>query len=102
MNWINTIITCIGLILLGWYQRYRIQLLQEELNSQKSILEKTKGFFDLFDLNKVKDYVQLREETISMQKGKEIEKIKSGLEENLLEKVKLLKDRTSLALDMIK
>jgi hypothetical protein len=35
-------------------------------------------------------------------KSNEIEKIKSGLEEKLLEKVKLLKDRTSLVVDMIK
>jgi hypothetical protein len=68
MEVINIIIACIGLILLGWYQKYRIRLLQEELNSQKNILEKTKEFFVLFDLNKLKDYVQLREETISMQK----------------------------------
>ncbi len=96
MVWADYILFAIGLILLGWYQRYQIGLLKKEvvsqkelIESQKQILDSFRTYADVFDTQKLKEWVKIREETIELRKGKEVEKIKAEVEKVTQEKAGL-------------
>lgn len=81
--WINTILLAIGLILLGWYQKYQIGILRREIESQKSIIASLKQYSDIIDVNKIKDFVRLSEATIEKRKEIEIADLQSKLSEKI-------------------
>ncbi len=104
MAWVQLIITIAGLVGLGVYQHYKIKGLQDQvssqnelLNAQKNALEGVKIYADIFQPEQLKEFVQIREETIEMQKNIEIEKIKSKFEEKQLK----AKDNLKLAVDFL-
>lgn len=83
MEIINTILIVIGFVSLGWY----IKILKAEIKTQKGaidtqskILNNAKVFMDMYDINKLKDFVAIREETIELQKNKEIREIKDEID----------------------
>jgi hypothetical protein len=84
---LNTIIIIIGFIFLGWYQKYRIDILKAEVTSQRNMIESqskvihdAKAFIDLIDLEKIKEYTHLTLENVEIKKNIEIEKLKAEFE----------------------
>lgn len=90
MEWIQTAVTVVGLILLGWYQRYKIKILEHQiqnqeklLNDQGKILQNAQVYTELFNPDKLKEYVAIREETIEKRNEVEFQKIKTELEKQI-------------------
>jgi len=84
IDWLETIVLILGLLFLGWYQKYQIGILKRELESQKNIISSLKQYSDILDVKKIKEFVALSEETI--RKKTEIERM--ALESNLTAKIK--------------
>ena len=61
---INTAIIVIGFLISGYYQKQKIGALKKQLDSQKELIGTTKEFFNLFDLGKLKEYVEIVEKKV--------------------------------------
>ena len=72
MEVIGDIIIAIGLLIIFFYQRHKIGSLETQIKSQKGILESAETFIKLFDLDKLKDYAEVREEKAKAEKEIEI------------------------------
>jgi hypothetical protein len=83
-DWISTIVLVIGLILLGWYQKYQINILKKELESQRKIISNLEKYTNILDVEKIREFVDISEETI--RKKSELERLK--FESNINEKIK--------------
>lgn len=94
-NWINTILVIVGLVLFGWYQRYQINILKNESESQNIIISNLERFIGAFDLNKVGEYVSISETVI--EKKKEIEYLE--FQEKMKEKIDSIESEREKYLD---
>ncbi|MBW2018977.1 MAG: hypothetical protein JRI58_02285 [Deltaproteobacteria bacterium] len=100
----NTIILVIGLIILGWYQKSRIKILEKHLASQKSILDILKIYLDIFDPQQLQAWVKIRQKTIEKQNDLEIDKMRAwmaGLMQERFETGKWVERETNAAMDLI-
>jgi len=100
----STIILLIGLIILGWYQKGRIKILEKDIASQKSILDSLKVYLDIFDPQQLQAWVKIRQETIEKQNDLEIERMRSwmeGLMQERFEGGKWIERETSAATDLM-
>ncbi|MBW1794706.1 MAG: hypothetical protein JRJ38_09800 [Deltaproteobacteria bacterium] len=100
----STIILLIGLIILGWYQKGRIKILERDIASQKSILDSLKVYLDIFDPQQLQAWVKIRQETIEKQNDLEIERMRSwmeGLMQERFEGGKWIERETSAATDLM-
>lgn len=73
METVSLIVTIIGFLIIGCYQRYSIKSLKEQIKAQKDIVE-------IFQPDKIQEFVKMRETTFEDKKDKEIAKIKSEME----------------------
>jgi len=64
MEYVNAVLIVIGFIIIGYYQKQKIGALENQINSQKDLIGSTKAFFDLFDLGKLKGYVEIVEKKV--------------------------------------
>jgi len=87
MEIVYLIVTIIGFIILGWYQRYYIQALKRQIEAQRDILdsqaktmENIKMYVDIFQPEKIREFVMMRESTFEDIKNNEIDNIKVKLE----------------------
>lgn len=80
---LGEIAIAIGLIIIFFYQRYKIDSLETQIKSQKGILDSAETFFELFDLEKLKGYAEIREEKMRTEKEIEFKKIRADLEETV-------------------
>ncbi len=115
MELLEIIIMIIGFSGLGVYQHYKIKSLKDQIDKQGKLLDYQKGIFeslkiyvDIFQPEKIKDYVKISEETIKMETTIEIEKYKEVMY-NLLPKLeksnqeqKKLRELTREVSDFIK
>jgi len=99
MEIVNTILILIGFSFTGWY----ISILQKQISSQKELLYNQSKFitdaktlFEIFDLKKVKEFVAMREETIALQKNKEIAEIRASFKDTSENAKVILKEFMSL------
>ena len=83
MEIVGDIVIVILLIIVGYYQNHRISSLETQIKSQKGILESADTFFKLFDLGKLKDYVEILEEKVKAEKEIELKKFREDFEEKL-------------------
>ena len=100
----NTIILLMGLIILGWYQRGQIKLLETDLASHKSILDSLKVYLDIFDPEELHGWVKIRQETIEKQDDVEIERMRAWREALMQERFeggKWIERETSAATDLM-
>lgn len=88
MEIVYLIVTVVGFIILGCYQRHYIKALERQIKTQKDILdsqnksiENLKMHVEIFQPDKVNEFVKMRETTFEDKKSKEIDKIKSKIEE---------------------
>ena len=88
METVYLIVTVIGFIILGLYQRYYIKALEGQIKTQKDLLdsqnktiENLKMHVEIFQPDKIHEFVKMRETTFEDKKAKEIDKIKSQMEE---------------------
>lgn len=81
MEIIGNIVILISLIIIGYYQIHKIRSLEIQIKSQKGILGSAETFFKLFDLEKLKDYAEIREEKTRVEMEIEIKKIKTTYDE---------------------
>ena len=79
MEIVNAILLIIGFFFTGRY----IYILKKEISSQKALLDNQSKFiddaktlFEIYDIKKLREFVAVREETISLQKEKEIGELK--------------------------
>jgi len=72
---VQTIVILIGLGILGYYQKRKINALEKQISTQEEVLENVKTYFDIFQLKRLKEYVKVSEETIAKQKDLEIQKL---------------------------
>lgn len=84
MEIVYLIVNIIGLIILGWYQRYRIKALKTQvetqngiLNSQNKLIESSKMYVDMYQPDKIDKVVKMRETRFEDEKNEEIGEIKS-------------------------
>ena len=82
----NTILLAVGFVFLGWYQKYQIDILRKEIESQKNIISSLKQYSDILDINKIKEFVSVSE--ITIEKKKELEK--NEMQKELTAKIKLM------------
>lgn len=80
---IGEIVIAVGLLITFFYQRHKIGSLEMQIKSQKGILDSAKAFFDLFDLDKLRGYAEIREEKTRIEKDIELKKIKEEFEEKI-------------------
>jgi hypothetical protein len=85
---IGQIVIAIGLLIIFFYQRHKIGSLETQIKAQKGILDSAEAFFDLFDLEKLRGYAEIREEKVRMEKEIEFKRFN----EEFKEKVKKEKD----------
>jgi hypothetical protein len=86
MEIVNLVINVVAYIILGsliWLLRNQIKLQKDTLDSQSKTIQNMKMFVDIFQPEKIHEYVKMREVTFEDTKNKEIEKIKSEMEEKL-------------------
>jgi hypothetical protein len=88
METVYLIVTVVGFIILGYHQRYYIRALEGQIKTQKDILdsqnktiENLKMHVEIFQPDKIHEFVKMRETTFEDKKNKEIDKIKSEIEE---------------------
>ena len=88
METVYLIVTVVGFIILGCYQRHYIKALERQIKTQKDILdsqnksiENLKMHVEIFQPDKIHEFVKMRETTFKDKKEKEIDKIKSEMEE---------------------
>jgi uncharacterized membrane-anchored protein YhcB (DUF1043 family) len=88
METIYLIVTVVGFIILGCYQRHYIKALERQIKTQKDILdsqnksiENLKMHVEIFQPDKIHEFVKMRETTFEDKKAKEIDKIRSKIEE---------------------
>ena len=74
MELLEIIIMVIGFIGLGVYQHYKTKNLKDQIDYQKGILESVKIYVDIFQPEKLKDYVKISEETFKIERDREFEK----------------------------
>ncbi|GGG33847.1 hypothetical protein [Hymenobacter glacieicola] len=59
----------------------QVAALKEQVNSQKEIIDRTKTYFEIFDLNKIKEYAKLTEENAQLKTDKVLEELNKKIEE---------------------
>jgi hypothetical protein len=75
----NLIVNVIGFVGLACY----IWVLRGQISSQNKTIENLKLYVDIFQPEKLREFVKIREETFEDKKNKEIEKIKEEMKEKL-------------------
>jgi hypothetical protein len=75
------IVIAIGLLIIFFYQRHKIESLETQIKSQKGILESAETFFHFFDLGKLKSYGEILAEKVGIEKDIEIKKMKENYDE---------------------
>lgn len=86
MEYVNLIVNVIGFVGLAWIilvLREKIKSQKEILDSQNDIIKSMKMFVDIYEPEKIKEFVKMREQTFEDQKNKDIEKMKSEMEKAL-------------------
>ena len=99
-----TIIVLIALIILGWYQRGQMKLLETDLASHQRVLDCLKVYLDIFDPEQLQAWVKTRQETAEQQDDLEIERMRSwmeGLMQERFEGGKWIERETSAATDLM-
>ena len=89
----------VGFLIIFLHQRKKINALSTAVQSQKSILDSAKKFMDIFDLEKVKRYVEMERKTVegeTKEKLREIEEEKKKLSQEYEEKMKKRKESFSI------
>ena len=71
--------------------REKIKSQKEILDSQNDIIKSMKMFVDIYQPEKIHEFVKMREPTFEDRKNKDIEKIKSEMEKELSKKSDFLK-----------
>jgi len=79
MEYVNMALIVIGFIIIGYYQKQKIGALEKQLNSQKELIGSTEAFFDLFDLEKLKGYVDIVEKKVRTEMECQIGDLQSEL-----------------------
>ena len=100
----GTIILLVGMIILGWYQRGQIKLLETDLASHQRILDYLKVYLDIFDPEHLQAWVRTRQETVEQQDDLEIERMRSWMEGMMQERFeggKWIERETSAATDLM-
>ena len=95
MEYVNAALIVIGFLIIGYYQKQKIGALEKQLDSQKEILGNTKTFFDLFDLEKLKGYVEIVEKKVRTEMECQIDDLKSDFDkehEKARKAIKILSD----------
>jgi len=93
IGWIRMFVLVVGLILLGWYQKYKIGILEKQVKTQKDIILNLKQYSDIIDIKKIKELVAFNESTVQNLKEVEIKELQSDYSE----KIKLVElDRKEL------
>lgn len=93
---INIVLTAIGLILLAWYQRYQMQILKKEIESQKAIFKNLKDYSEIINIKKIEEYVDMREKTFIEDSNLKISKHTSTYFEKI-EHLKVQKNKLTAA-----
>ena len=86
MEIINLVINILGYLVLGWFiwlLRNQINLQKDALDSQSKIIQNMKIFVDIFQPEKIHEFMKMREITFEDIKNKEIEKVRSEMEKKL-------------------
>ncbi len=88
MEIVNTILIAIGLIILGWHQKYKIKGLEDQIKSQSEILDShnkhlefLKGIDELLNPKKQLERVNAIEELVEKKSDYEIENYKNQMKE---------------------
>jgi hypothetical protein len=79
LNMILDFIIIVLLIIVFRSIRNRLQTQNEQLSEYKNLLDSIKSFTDIFDIDKVKTYVDLREKSIKIESKKELDKAKNKI-----------------------
>lgn len=95
----NPYIMIIGFIFIGIWQRHQIKAQREQITSQEGLINNIKQFYEIFNIQKVREYTKLREETIEEKKNLEIEKIETELKNKLQEKTEEIEYSREMFLD---
>lgn len=97
MEILNLVINVVGYIvlaILGWFiwlLKNQIKLQKDTLESQNKTIQNMKMFVDIFQPEKIHEYVNMRERTFEDTKNKEIERIESEMEERLEKRGDIIK-----------
>ncbi len=79
METVYFIVTIVCFIIIGCHQHHYIKTLKVQLDSQNKAIVNLKMHVDIFEPEKVKEFVNMRETTFKDKKEKEIDKIKSEM-----------------------
>ena len=88
MEILRLIIMVVGFVALGLYQRYCIKALKTQVEAQQSLLstqnkaiESLKMYVEIFNPEKIKEFVKMRETTFDDFKNKEINRVTEEMHE---------------------
>lgn len=84
MDWVQLIVTVVGLTGLFFYQHYRIKALNEKAQDQSDLLSSIKTYFDIMNPEIIKLRVELYEKLL--EKEKKIDGIKKEVEREMAHK----------------
>lgn len=86
----NTVVTTLNIVLSILYTvaviwgavflKKQVDQLKEQVNSQKELLNNSKTYFEIFDLNKIKEYAKLTEENERLKGEKKLEELTRQIE----------------------
>ncbi|MBT9395350.1 hypothetical protein KLP40_19440 [Hymenobacter sp. NST-14] len=87
----NTVVTTVNIVLSLLYTaaviwgavflKKQVDQLKEQVNSQKELLNNSKTYFEIFDLNKIKEYAKLTEENERLKGEKKLEELSKQIQE---------------------
>jgi hypothetical protein len=84
--------TFIGIWLMYYYQRSKISSLKTTIDSQKAILDSAQQFISIFDIDRVKKYVEMNEDTIKKETELKVREVEKRSKEELNKQVNILQE----------
>jgi hypothetical protein len=93
MEIVNLIVNGVGFVGLAfyiWLLKGQIKSQRDILDSQNETIKNMKMFVDIFQPEKIHEFVKMREVTFEDKRNKDIEKIKSEMEKDLKKKSNIL------------
>lgn len=80
---IYLIVTVVGFLIIGYHQRYYIKALKGQIETHNKTIENLKMHVEIFQPDKIHEFVKMRETTFKDKKKKEIDKIKLEMKEKI-------------------
>jgi hypothetical protein len=99
---VYNIITWLILIIVFYYQKNKIKAFKSTIDSQAKSLEAIKIFADIFDVNKVKEYVKLNEDRVDAKLEKKVDELNKNFNEKIEKQKQTAETLNKMYVDLVR